>query len=136
MCLHAKHVFSNQFGWYLSFNCAITEKCVYFDNDPYTKRNLRNSLLTETDRNFVIPERKMYYTLKKRGKYELATCYGHFWAIFGYVWVCISITDHNKTTESYLLFRPHNAPHKFKHIHLYYNTTYYLLINYAISFKN
>jgi hypothetical protein len=38
---------------------------VYFDNDPYTKRNLRNSLLTETDRNFVIPKRKMYYTLKK-----------------------------------------------------------------------
>jgi hypothetical protein len=33
MCLHAKHVFSNQFGWYLSFNCIITEKCVYFDND-------------------------------------------------------------------------------------------------------
>jgi hypothetical protein len=37
MCLHAKHVFSgfNQFGWYLSFNCVITEKCVYFDNDPH-----------------------------------------------------------------------------------------------------
>jgi hypothetical protein len=34
MCLHAKHVFSNQFGWYLSFNCVITEKYVYFDNDP------------------------------------------------------------------------------------------------------
>jgi hypothetical protein len=28
------HVFSNQVGWYLSFNCIITEKCVYFDNDP------------------------------------------------------------------------------------------------------
>jgi hypothetical protein len=34
MCFHANHVFSNQFGWYLSFNCIITEKCVYFDNDP------------------------------------------------------------------------------------------------------
>ena len=34
MCLHAKHVFSNQFGCYLSFNCVITEKCVFFDNDP------------------------------------------------------------------------------------------------------
>jgi hypothetical protein len=32
--LHAKHVFSNQFGWYLSFNCVITEKCVFFYNDP------------------------------------------------------------------------------------------------------
>jgi hypothetical protein len=30
MCLHAKHVFSNQFGWYLSFNYVITEKCVFF----------------------------------------------------------------------------------------------------------
>jgi hypothetical protein len=36
MCLHAKHVFSNQFGWYVSFNCIITEKCVYFDHDPVT----------------------------------------------------------------------------------------------------
>ena len=35
MCLHAKHVFSNHFGWYLAFNCVITEKCMYFDNDPY-----------------------------------------------------------------------------------------------------
>jgi hypothetical protein len=30
MCLHAKHVFSNQFGWYLSFNYVIIEKCVFF----------------------------------------------------------------------------------------------------------
>ena len=36
MCLHAKHVFSNQFGWYLSFNCIITEKCMFFYNDPST----------------------------------------------------------------------------------------------------
>jgi hypothetical protein len=35
MCLLSKHVFSNQFGWYLSFNCIITEKYLYFDNDPY-----------------------------------------------------------------------------------------------------
>jgi hypothetical protein len=34
MCLHAKHGFSNQFGWYLSFNCVITETCVFFHNDP------------------------------------------------------------------------------------------------------
>ena len=39
MCRHAKPVFSNQFGWYLSFNCVITEKCVYFDNNPYTPDN-------------------------------------------------------------------------------------------------
>jgi hypothetical protein len=38
--LHAKHVFSNQFGWYLSFNCVITEKCVFFDNDPYITQNI------------------------------------------------------------------------------------------------
>jgi hypothetical protein len=36
MCLHAKHVFSNHFGWYLSFNCIITEKCMFFYNDPST----------------------------------------------------------------------------------------------------
>ena len=40
MCLHAKHVFSNQFGWYLSFNCVITEKCVFFDNNPLLKFRL------------------------------------------------------------------------------------------------
>ena len=41
MCLHAKHVFSNQIGWYLSSNCIITEKCVYFDNDPFVFSELR-----------------------------------------------------------------------------------------------
>ena len=29
MCLHAKHVFSHQFSWYMSFNY------VYFDNDQH-----------------------------------------------------------------------------------------------------
>ena len=33
-----KTCFSNQFGWYLSYNCVITEKYVYFDNDPYEAR--------------------------------------------------------------------------------------------------
>jgi hypothetical protein len=45
MCFHAKHVFSNQFGWYLSFICVITEKCVYFDNDPLTVCTELSSLL-------------------------------------------------------------------------------------------
>ena len=39
MCLHAKHVFSNQFGLYLSCNCVITEKCVFFYNDPSMKND-------------------------------------------------------------------------------------------------
>ena len=51
-----------------------------------------NSLWTEADFKFVIPERKMYYTFNKGEniKWPLDT------GIFGYVWACISITDYNR----------------------------------------
>ena len=47
------------------------------------KETWENSLLTEADRNFVIPERKMYYTLKKRGTYRLVTgIFGQFLGMY------------------------------------------------------
>ena len=66
-------------------------------------------LEAEADLNFVIPERQMYYTFKKWENMKWPLITSIFWAKIGYVWACISITDHTRPVKVIYCFRPHNA---------------------------
>ena len=59
----------------------------------------------------------------KKWRYELSTHYKHFLANFGYVWACISITDHNRPVKVCISITDHNNTSESYYI-LYFNMNY------------
>ena len=79
MCLHAKHVFSNQFGWYLSFICVIAEKCVYVDNIIDLKNKMEKKTTTKKPAVGTVPWSK--YCKKKRGTLYIYPSHTNTWPL-------------------------------------------------------